>query len=305
MEAEYLADRRRRRLVVIIGLVLAVAASAATYYVVTRPAAGPLEAPKRSIVLAATDIPARTVISTDMLKTLNVPDNPALNAVLEDPAQAVGSLAAIDIAAGDPITSSMFGVSSGAGLSILGPLETVSPDSTVWRAVSVLVPPDRAVAGMIGAADHVDLFVTLSPQLFDPTGGVPVASPFVIRDPSGGDVLTGGVYSDQTTKLVWENLEVLAVDTDKSMYVLKVDEHQAEEIAHVQSIQADFTLALRPAPDARDVDRTGYGQTTNRMIEEYGFEIPGLILVNRSPGPVPPPSPSGSVVPSPTPTSTP
>jgi Flp pilus assembly protein CpaB len=308
MEAEYLAERRRRRLVVILGLLLAVAAAAATYYVVTRPVAAPVEVPQRSIVVAATNIAARTVISSDMLRTLTVPDDPAFDAVLADPAQAVGSLSAIDIAAGDPITSSMFASGTGAGLPILGPLETVSPDSPIWRAVSVLVPPDRAVAGMIGPSDHVDLFVTLSPQLFDPSGGVPIASPFVIRDPSGGDVLTGGLYADQTTKLVWENLEVLAVDPNKSMYVLKVSERQAEEIAHVQSIKADFTLALRPAPDARDVDRTDFGQTTNKMIEEYGFEIPGLILITgpaASPGSSPVPTATATAGPPESPTPTP
>jgi len=292
MEAEYLADRRRRRLVVIVGAILAVAAAAATYYLVTRPAVAPVEQPTRPIVVAATNISARTVITAGMLRTATVVDDPALVSVLSDPAEAIGSLAAIDISAGDPITSGMYSTVSGAGLPILGPLETVAPDSPVWRAVSVLVPDDRAVAGMIGASDHVDLFVSLAPQLFDRTGGLPSLAPDTLTDPGHVGPLSLGYYSDMTTKLTWTNLEVLAVDKGSSMYVLKVDERQAEQIAHVQATGSSFTMALRPAADARDVDQFSYGQTTNLMIEEYGFKIPDMIEI-----PAEVPSPSASPAP--------
>jgi Flp pilus assembly protein CpaB len=267
---------------------------------VSRPAAAPTDVPQRNIVVAAENITARTVITTAMLRTDVVTDDPALDSVLSDPADVVGSLAAIAISAGDPITASMFAGASGAGLPILGPLETVSPDSPLWRAVSVLVPADRAVAGMIGPADHIDLFVTLSPQLFDASGGYPVQSPDTITDPGHIGPLALGYYSDMTTKLVWSNLEVLAVDENASMYVIKVDEHQAEEIAHIQATGASFTIALRPGADSRDVDRTDYGQTTNRMIEIYGFLIPDMIEIYGSPAPASPaPAPTPAVSPAP------
>ena len=288
MEAEYLGERRRRRIIVIVGAVLAVVAAGATYWVATRPSAGPVVQPKRDIVVAAADIPARTVIETAMLRVRSVDDDPALDAVLDNPASIVGNLSAIDIAAGDPITASMFGSASGAGLAILGPQETVSPDSPIWRAVSVLVPSDRAVAGLIGAGDHVDLIVTLSPQLFDRSGGLPIQAPDTQTDPTHVGPLTLGYYSDMTTKVTWTNLAVLSVDSNASLYVLKVDEAQAEQIAHVQATGSSFTMALRPAADTRDVDRTDFGQTTNEMIDEYGFPIPDMIEIpNEVPSPAP------------------
>jgi Flp pilus assembly protein CpaB len=285
MEAEYVGARRRRRITVLLGLVMAVVASGAVYYLVTRPSTAP-SVPQRTIVVAAQEIPARTLITDNMLVTRTVPDDPALSAVISDPAQVVNNLALVSIASGDVITRSMFGSGNAAGVSILGPQETVSPDSPVWRAVSVSVSADRAVGGLLSPGDHIDLFVTLAPQLFDTSGGVP--RPPTITDPDHPGPMTLGYYSAQTTKLTWTDLEILSVDKDANLYVLKVDEHQAEEIAHVQATEASFTLSLRPPADNRAVDRSGYGQTTNTMIDSHGFLIPNMIEIPLElPSPVP------------------
>jgi Flp pilus assembly protein CpaB len=285
MEAEYAGARRRRRITILLGLVLAVVASGAVYYLVSRPTTAP-PVVQRTIVVAAQAIPARTVITAAMLRTETVPDDPALSAVLSDPAAAVDSLALVSIAAGDVVTRSMFGSGNAAGISILGPEETVAPDSPIWRAVSVSVSADRAVGGFISPGDHIDLFVTLAPQLFDTSGGFP--RPPTITDPDHVGPLTLGYYSADTTKLTWTNLEVLSVDKDTNLYVLKVDEHMAEEIAHVQATDASFTMGLRPPGDNRDVDRSGYGQTTNLMIDSHGFLIPNMIQIPQElPSPAP------------------
>jgi len=276
MEAEYVGARRRRRIIILLGLVLAVVASGAVYYLVSRPTTAPPVA-QRTIVVAAQAIPARTVMTAAMLRTETVPDDPALSTVLRDPADAVNKLALVSIAAGDVITRSMFGAGNAAGISILGPEETVAPDSPIWRAVSVSVSADRAVGGLLSPGDHIDLFVTLEPQLFDPSGGYP--QPPTVTDPDHVGPLTLGYYSADTTKLTWTDLEILSVNKDANLYVLKVDEHQAEEIAHVQATDASFTMGLRPPADDRDVDRSGYGQTTNTMIDSHGFPIPNMIQI--------------------------
>lgn len=288
MEAEYTAERRRRRLIVLIGVVLAVVAAAGTYYLVTQQASTP-PATQRTIVVAAVDIAANTVIDPSMLGTRQVPSDPALGQVISDPTLAVGSSALVDIPAGYPISPNLYGPpTTGGGIAILGPGETIAPDSPIWRAVSLVVPNDRAVGGMVHQSDHVDLFVTLTPQLFDTSGGAPASFPLTITDPESGGPLTYGYYAASTTKLVWTDLEVLQVDTKDSLYVLKVDEHQAEEIAHIQAIGATFTMGLRPPDDNRSVDSSGYGETTNEMINKYGFPIPDMIEV---PLQLPSPSP--------------
>ena len=139
------------------------------------------------------------------------------------------------------------------------------------------MPAERAVGGNVQTGDHVDIIVTMEPQLYDPTGGL-----VGVNDP-GHPALFGQVYSDATTKVTLQDIEVLQATADSSVYVLKVDEHQAEEIAHIQSsVDNQFTLTLRPQADTRSFDPTGYGQTTNNLFNIYTFPIPVQINVAAS-----------------------
>jgi Flp pilus assembly protein CpaB len=247
------------------------------YYLVTRTGTGQAPAATKTIVVAATDIAARSQITADMVRTEVVPDDPAFARVVTSPAAVIDQFAAIAIAAGDPITPNMVGVGSAAGFNILEPGETIGPDTPDWRAVSVEVPRDRAVGGFIQKGDTVDVFATLSIRIYDTEGEL-----------TDNALLPQGYYSDTTTKVTWTDLQVLDVDTDNDLYVLRVDQHQAEEIAHVQGSGANsFTLSLRATADNRDVDRAGYGETTNRILEEYNFPIPQIIDLGSYPQPSP------------------
>jgi Flp pilus assembly protein CpaB len=262
-------------------------AAAATYYLVTRPSSSTPPAAQKTIIVAAVAIPARGVIAAADLATATVPDTPALAFALTDMSLAVDKVAAVNIAAGQPISADMFASGTAGGIAILQPDETISPDSPIWRAVSITVPLDRAVGGKLNDGDHVDLFVTLAPQIFDPNGQ---ANGFT--DPGHPPASTDVQYSDQTTKVTWTDLELLSADPQSSVYVLKVTEAQAEEIAHVQAIGADFTIGLRPPGDDRSFDPASYGQTTNSLIDLFGFKIPSMIVLG-SPAPQSP-TPSAS-----------
>ena len=59
------------------------------------------------------------------------------------------------------VTTNMLASSTEGGqFSVLGPDETVGPDSPEWRAVSLTVPDDRAVGGLLQPNQIVDVFVT-------------------------------------------------------------------------------------------------------------------------------------------------
>lgn len=283
MEAEYAGQRRRRRTVILIGAILAVLAMAATYYLASRPSTGQAPPQQQTIVVAAKDITARTIITADMVKAQSVAQNPALARVLTDPALAVGNIAQINISAGDPITGTMVAAGNPSGVNILDPGQTIGPDTPDWRAVSMQVPKDRAVGGLIKQGDFVDVFSTINIKIYDTTGAT-----------SDKALLPQGYYSDATTKVTWTDLQILSVDAPNNLYVLRVDEHQAEEIAHVQGSGSNsFTLSLRATADNRDLDRAGYGETTNRILEEYNYPIPQIVDVNTYPQPTPQPSPFG------------
>jgi Flp pilus assembly protein CpaB len=280
MEAEYAGQRRRRRTVILVGAILAVVAMGATYYLASRPSTGQTPPPSQTILVATKDIAARTIITADMVKLQSVPVNPALARVLTDPALAVGNIAQIDIGSGDPISASMVAGGNPAGVNILNPGQTLGPDTPDWRAVSMEVPKDRAVGGLVKQGDFVDVFSTINIKIYDTTGTT-----------SDKAVLPQGYYSDATTKVTWTDLQVLSVDPANNLYVLRVDEHQAEEIAHVQGSGSNaFTLSLRATADNRDLDRSGYGETTNRILEEYNYPIPQIIDLGTYPQPTPQPS---------------
>jgi hypothetical protein len=134
----------------------------------------------------------------------------------------------------------------------------------------------------VDEGDRIDLFATMEIRVFDPTG--------LTTDQA---LLPEGYYSDFTTKVTWANLEVLNADTENDLYVLRVDEHQAEEIAHVQGSGAEnsFTMSLRAQTDARELDRSGYGETTNRILEQYNYPVPQIINLDDYPQPSPQPPP--------------
>jgi Flp pilus assembly protein CpaB len=286
MQADFSAERRRRRIIIVIAVVLGLVATIGTYALISRPGGGGTpQAQTRTIVVAAKDIPARTQITADMLQTATVTDNPAFASAINEPALAIGALALVDIKAGEPMLSGLFATSNGK-VAILAPGETVAPDSPVWRAISVSVPDDRAVGGFIQIGDHVDLIATVSIQVYDETGAlanVPVPS--------------SGFLSGNSTKITLLDLEVLQINAALNVYVLRVDENQAEQVAYIQTSGGSnsFTLSLRPQADTRDLDRNLYGETINRIQEQYGFPIPQGLLV---PGVIPTPVPSITAGPS-------
>jgi Flp pilus assembly protein CpaB len=297
MTSEFGGERRRRRIIVIIAVALAIVAALGTYSLATRPGGGGPAASSalRTVVVAATEIKARTQITQEMLTTASVPDVAAFRTAISDPALAIGNVAVIDLVAGQVIQASMYSTGNPEGVQILAPGETVAPDSPVWRAVSVSVPAERAVAALINVGDHVDLIGSVELSIFGPDGQP--ASP-----------IPGSFESGPSTKITLLDVEVLNAAKDTNLYVVKVDENQAEEIAHIQFLKGAFTFALRPEADARDLNRDLYGTTTDRIVVQYNFPVPEVLIIpfGASPPPLASPAPSASLAPgetlAPTPT---
>jgi Flp pilus assembly protein CpaB len=277
MEMEYRDPRRRGRFLVIIGLIFAILAGAGAFMIITQAQqqAGQGSLQHVSIVVAKLPIPARKPIEAADVEVRDVPvDATNAQGVFADPVAVIGLVAGVNILAGQPIYANLLASSSQGGqFSILSPDETISPTSEAWRAVSVTVPDDRAVAGMIAPGDTVDVFVSIS-----------VAVPETLA-------VAGRYYSEKSTKIIYQNLVVLAKATN--YYVLRVPEALAEEISHLQATgAAAFSFALRPIQDTRMVDAGVLGQTTNRIIQRYGMPVPEVFPPGLGPIPTPQPTPT-------------
>ena len=151
MEMEYKDPSRRGRYIVIIGVILAVVAGAAAFYLIStaQQQAGQAGLQRVSVVVALQTIPARKIIEAADLEVREVPLDPTNEqGIVSTPDRVIGRVPAVTILAGQMVTTNLLASSSEGGqFSVLGPDESVGPDTPVWRAISMTVPDDRAVGG--------------------------------------------------------------------------------------------------------------------------------------------------------------
>jgi Flp pilus assembly protein CpaB len=288
---EYKDPSRRGRYIVIIGVILAVVAGGAAFYLINQAQqqAGQAGLQRVAVVVAAQVIPARKLIEATDVIVREVPiDETNAQGIVSTPDKVIGRVPAVTILAGQMVTTNLLASSTEGGqFSVLGPDETVGPDSATWRAVSMTVPDDRAVGGLLEPNQTVDVFVTASINVL-----------------TNSDVGIGpeGYYSDKATKVSYQDMLILA--KAGTFYVLKAPMDVAEEISHLQAAgNASFSMVLRPGEDTRQVDASGLGTTTNEIITRYGLPIP--VVFPPVEGPVPTPRPTPLVTPGPAPTAAP
>jgi pilus assembly protein CpaB len=293
VELEYKDNGRRGKIVIVLGVILALVAGGAAFYFVNQAQqqAGQGDLQKVALVVATRAIPARKPIEPADVTVRDVPLDPTnATGVVTDPAQVVGRIPAVTILEGQLVTTNLLAsTSQGGQFAILDPQETVAPDSPAWRAVSITVPDNQAVGGLLEAGNTVDVLVTAT-----------VNVPQNLLD-------AGKYYTDKSTKLTYQDMLILA--RSGGVYIVKATLPVAEEIAHLQaSGTASFSMVLRPDVDTRTVDVTALGETTNRIITKYGLPIPetypagkGPVLAGPLASPSPAPTPSPSEAPSPVP----
>jgi Flp pilus assembly protein CpaB len=287
MEMEYKDPSRRGRWIVVIGVILAIAAGGAAFYVINQAQqqAGQAGLQKVTVVVAAQTIAARKIIETGDVTVHEVPlDTTNAQGIVSTVDKVVGRVASVTILQGQMVMTNLLASSSEGGqFSVLAPDETPAPDGMPWRAISVTVPDDRAVGGLLQPNQTVDVFVT--------------ATVNVLTDSSAG-LPKEGWYTDKSTKLSYQDMLILA--KSGTFYILKAPLDVAEEISHLQaSGSAAFSLALRPDVDTRLVDASILGTTTNKVIVRYGLPIPVAFPPVVGPVPTPRPTPVPTAEPSP------
>jgi Flp pilus assembly protein CpaB len=277
MEMEYRDTGRRGKVIIVLGIVLALGAGAMAFFMISQAqnSAGQTGLPKVPVVVALQAIAARKPIEATDVEIRLIPiDGTNSQGIVSTTDKVIGRVPAVTILQGQLVTTNLLAsTATGGQFSILGPEDTIEPGAQAWRAISVTVPDERAVGGLIQPNETVDVFVTA-------TALVPQA------------VLSAGrYYTDKTTKVTYQNMLVLA--KAGTFYILKATLPIAEEIAHLQaSGTASFSLALRPDLDTRLADATRLGATTNMLIKRYGLPIPEVFPPGV--GPVPTARPSSA-----------
>jgi Flp pilus assembly protein CpaB len=318
VEMEFKDPTRRRRMVfVTVGLAVAAIAGVGAFTLASGGNAPAPEVAKRPVLVAAHDVAARTTVAVEDVTIRQVPVDEVLTEAYTEAGLVVGRVTAVPIYTDQQMTPNLFASDeAGSDFSILGTDQQVTADSPYWRAVAVQVPSERAVAGQIKAGEHVDLFVSVDIKVLmvDPEGNYQTVD----------TADENGMQSGKSTKITYQDVEVLKADPDAGMYVLKVDLHQAEQIYHVvQEAPDSFSLALRPDSDTRIADPGQYGVTTDRLVMTYLYPVPQLVDLTQLLGgqsttyrppqygslppasPAPGSSPAPTTAPSPTPVASP
>lgn len=294
MELEYRDNSRRGRYIIVLGVVLALVAGGAAFFLINQAQQQASVQPVQTVTVVAAirTIPARKAIEPGDVALKQVPADAATQGTFDDPAKVLGRIPVVTILDGQILTSNLLASSTEGGqFSILKPEETVAPDSPYWRAVSITVPDDRAVGGLVQVGMTVDVFLTAT-----------VNVPQSLLD-------QGRYYTDKSTKIVYQDLEILA--RSGTFYIVRVPLQQAEEIEHLQATgNATFSMALRPTEDTRIADASKLGSTTNLIITRYGLPIPETYPSGKGPVTLPgtgsaQPSPSAGIQSSPEPSASP
>jgi Flp pilus assembly protein CpaB len=287
MELEYRDPSKRGRWIVLFGVVLALAAGGAAFFLINQAQqqAGQSGLKKVAVVVAVRTIPARKPIEEGDVTVREIPIDPTnAQGIVSTPDKVIGRILAVTVLQDQMVTTNLLASeATGGQFSILEPGEIVSQESEAWRAVSMTVPDERAVGGLVLPGMTIDVFVSAT-----------------INVPQ--DLLTEGrYYTDKSTKITYQNMVVLA--KAGTFYIVKATLAAAEEISHLQaSGNAAFSLALRPELDIRQVDASNLGETTNKLIAKYGLPVPENFPPSRGPIPTPLPTPSPGPLESPTPT---
>ena len=282
------AGQRRRLILIVLGVALALAAGWGAFMLAQ---SGAQQAPVATgdVLVAARDIQARWQITADDVTVARVPLTEILEQSYTTPTEVIGRVTAVPVYTDQQMTPNLFATTAAdAEFSILGPDEEVTETSPFWRAVSVSVPAERAVGGLLKDDQRVDLFVSVDFRIvaLDEEGNFQVVE----------TATQEGLEPGKSTKIVFQDLRVLKADTENGIYTLKVDLHQAEEISHVIQVAPDaFTLVLRPDEDTRTANALEFGETNDAVIMDYLFRVPRLIDLEELLGipiaPVPAPSP--------------
>jgi len=186
------------KVAVALALVIGLATSYAVYQYVNGVQQEAKPIPMAQVVTAAREIPARTVVTTDMLRVAQIPAVSKLPQAILDPSQATGKVSKLPISTGEQVlTDKLFGDRVESGLAFVVP-----PGK---RAVSVAVTEVVGSGGLIVPGDDVDVVAVLdlvkAPAADQKPGGSPQpsASPSALPE------------SEAVAQYILQNVEVLAV----------------------------------------------------------------------------------------------
>ena len=197
------------------------------------------------VVVATQNIAPHTQITSQMVKTVEVPALGRSSNAIDDPALVVGGYTTSKVFADQtiiqPMVAKQFDETGASGMALSIPNESL-------RAVSFEVTQANAVGGQIHKGDFVDILVTLNA---DSLGSQTSVTKTILQGIEVSDV-GGGKNGDEVTSLT-----------------LLLNLEQAEIVKHAYSM-GSVSYALNPG---NSVSSRTAGVTNNSFMERFGFKV--------------------------------
>ncbi|MEK6227453.1 MAG: Flp pilus assembly protein CpaB [Chloroflexota bacterium] len=236
--------RRRSWFFLFLGLVLAILTGVALNGVAQQNAGPAAAAPAEtvSLVVAKTDLPARTVLTAAMLTARDYPKELVPSGALADPDEAVGQTTLAMVPNGAPLLRGQLVAADGKKGSSL----TIDPGKVL---ISFPTSDPLTVGGFVEVGDHVDILAT---------------------------VTTGVGENPKRTQTTIQNLEVLQVigptkDQPQRATALTfvVDHQTALVLKYLRDSQATIDVAVRSQSESQAVTTRSVDITY--LVQSFGI----------------------------------
>jgi len=266
-----LDPRRRARLILIVGVLLALVAGALTFFAVSgaQQAQPPPVIPTVDVLVAARDIPARTALTAADVKIAKVNVDAAPPAAIREPADAIGKILSTPVSINEPILPTKFAAADRA-FTVFPPDVTFAPDSPSYRIMTITVPDNFAVGGILIAGDVVDIMYVFP---FDPIAKLDIEG----AEPGGAPGAPGAeettVTADTVAKIILGPVPILS--RAAAVYTIRVDAGLAERLAYIQAAGGTLQMLLRAPGDDRAAGTDG--ATFSTVYEAFRFPVPERI----------------------------
>lgn len=167
----------RRKGFLLLALICGLIASGSIYIFLRGTQANPQETLK-PLVITKSSIPARSIITAEQLTIKQIPSQAYPSGGASSVDSVVGSVALVNLTAGDFIVDSVIQHSSSKDTSYTGSGALTVPEGK--RAVAIPISLVSGVGFMVHPGDHVDILVTM--DIKDPAGNSQTVTSLVAQD---------------------------------------------------------------------------------------------------------------------------
>ncbi|AHF06873.1 Flp pilus assembly protein CpaB [Desulfitobacterium metallireducens] len=195
----------------LLALICGLIASGSIYVFLSGTRSGPQETLK-SLVITKSSIPARSIIKAEQLTTKEIPSQAYPVGGASSIESVVGSVALVNLTAGDSIVNSVIQHSTSNVTNYSGSIALTVPDGK--RAVAIPIGLVSGVGFMVKPGDHVDILVTM--DIKEPPGNGQTYTSLVAQDVL---VLSNGESSSSDKTKVEVKSYTLALTVPQAMAV--------------------------------------------------------------------------------------